>query len=109
MDTPVRLGRHEANNLRACRRRASPGSNGGEKLIAKLLISYIIGIIIFGTQPMYRFVSEPTPRRLYRDRDPRAPDLPSQYEALLDAVWAAEANWRFDDRLDQALSTRRAA
>jgi len=31
------------------------------------------------------------------------PDLPSQLEGLRDAVWIAEANWRFDDRLDLAL------
>jgi hypothetical protein len=31
------------------------------------------------------------------------PDLATQLEALLDAVWVAEANWRFDDRLDLAL------
>jgi hypothetical protein len=30
------------------------------------------------------------------------PDLPSQLEWLLDAVWEAEANWRFDDFLDLA-------
>ena len=32
--------------------------------------------------------------------DRRSPDLHSQFEALLDAVWEAEENWRFDDRLD---------
>ena len=37
----------------------------------------------------------------------RVPDLYSQFEALLDAVWQAEANWRFDDRLDQALKVTR--
>ena len=31
------------------------------------------------------------------------PDLATQFEALLDTVWEAEANWRFDDRLDLAL------
>ncbi|MGH7777727.1 MAG: hypothetical protein ACREPI_11205 [Candidatus Dormibacterales bacterium] len=30
------------------------------------------------------------------------PDLRSQLEATLDAVWEAEAGWRFDDRLDLA-------
>ena len=35
--------------------------------------------------------------------DPRVPDLQSQLEGLLDAVWLAEENWRFDDRLDQAI------
>jgi len=29
-------------------------------------------------------------------------DLASQLEDLLSAVWRAEANWRFDDRLDLA-------
>ena len=37
-----------------------------------------------------------------------APDLATQLEALLDAVWQAEANWRFDDRLDLALGVRSA-
>lgn len=39
--------------------------------------------------------------------DKPVPDLYSQFEALLDAVWLAEANWRFDDRLDQALKVAR--
>jgi hypothetical protein len=30
------------------------------------------------------------------------PDLQTQLEELLNAVWAAEANWRLDDRLDLA-------
>jgi hypothetical protein len=30
-------------------------------------------------------------------------DLQTQLEAFLDAVWAAEANWRLDDRIDLAL------
>jgi hypothetical protein len=30
------------------------------------------------------------------------PDLGSQFEDLLATVWASEANWRFDDRLDLA-------
>jgi hypothetical protein len=30
------------------------------------------------------------------------PDLGSQFEDLLVTVWASEANWRFDDRLDLA-------
>lgn len=37
----------------------------------------------------------------------RQPDLHSQLEDLLDAVWTAEDNWRFDDRLDIALGLRR--
>jgi hypothetical protein len=36
-----------------------------------------------------------------------APDLQSQLEELLDAVWDAEANWRLDDRIDLALGKRR--
>lgn len=36
-----------------------------------------------------------------------AADLPSQLEELLNAVWSAEENWRFDDRLDMALKLRR--
>lgn len=28
------------------------------------------------------------------------PQLHDQLEEILDAVWAAEENWRFDDRLD---------
>jgi hypothetical protein len=31
-------------------------------------------------------------------------DLQSQFEDLLAAVWRAEANWRFDDRMDLAIS-----
>ncbi|MGH7902695.1 MAG: hypothetical protein ACREPA_01035 [Candidatus Dormibacteraceae bacterium] len=37
----------------------------------------------------------------------RIPDLPSQLELLLSAVWAAERNWRFDDRLELAARLRR--
>ncbi len=33
-------------------------------------------------------------------------DLQSQLAELLDAVWSAEENWRFDDRLDMALKIR---
>jgi hypothetical protein len=36
-----------------------------------------------------------------------APDLHSQLEELLDSVWDAEANWRFDDRIDLALGKSR--
>ena len=63
----------------------------------------------------------PYPRRSYRTPAPApapaavstpapatgAPDLQSQLEGLLDAVWRAEADWRFNDRLDIALKTRR--
>jgi hypothetical protein len=41
-----------------------------------------------------------TPTKPSRSSD--AADLQSQFEDLLAAVWAAEANWRFDDRLDLA-------
>lgn len=30
-------------------------------------------------------------------------DLDTQFEDLLHAVWRAEENWRFDDRLELAL------
>jgi hypothetical protein len=33
-------------------------------------------------------------------------DLQSQLEAILDSVWKAEADWRFNDRLDMAFKTR---
>ncbi len=36
-----------------------------------------------------------------------APDLQTQFEAMLDAVWKAEADWRFNDRLDMAVNHRR--
>ena len=36
-------------------------------------------------------------------------DLHSQFEDILNAVWGAEENWRFDDRLDLALKARREA
>jgi hypothetical protein len=36
-----------------------------------------------------------------------APDLQTQLEELLDSVWEAEANWRFDDRIDLSLGKRR--
>lgn len=36
------------------------------------------------------------------------PDLPSQYESLLDEVWRCEADWRLDDRIDMAMKIRRA-
>lgn len=32
-----------------------------------------------------------------------APDLPSQFETILDSVWKAEANWTFDDKLGVAV------
>lgn len=65
----------------------------------------------------------PYPRRTFAP-DPAAPavtamtvpparaakpevDLQSQFEAILDAVWKAEADWRFNDRLDMAVKHRR--
>jgi hypothetical protein len=32
-----------------------------------------------------------------------APDLQTQFEDLLASVWAAEEEWRLDDRIDLAL------
>lgn len=34
-------------------------------------------------------------------------ELGTQYEEILAAVWKAEANWRFDDRLDLAIKNLR--
>jgi hypothetical protein len=34
-------------------------------------------------------------------------DLHSQLEELLDSVWRAEADWRFNDRIDLALKQSR--
>jgi len=34
-------------------------------------------------------------------------DLHTQLEELISAVWQAEANWRFDDRLDMSLKIKR--
>ncbi|MDQ6691203.1 MAG: hypothetical protein M3Z13_00400 [Candidatus Dormibacteraeota bacterium] len=42
-----------------------------------------------------------------RDRRPEVPDLHTQLEEVLSSVWAAEANWRFDDRIDLSLGKRR--
>ena len=47
-------------------------------------------------------------RRKHPGTAPKAaPDLQSQLEELLDTVWAAEANWRLDDRIDLSLGKRR--
>lgn len=57
----------------------------------------------------------PYPRRaLAPQRHAPAPaaggvDLHSQFEDILDVVWKAEAEWRFDDRLDMALKVPREA
>ncbi len=34
-------------------------------------------------------------------------ELHTELEELLSAVWQAEANWRFDDRLDMSLKVKR--
>ena len=34
---------------------------------------------------------------------PEIPDLPSQWESLLDQVWRCEADWRLWDRLDASV------
>ena len=51
----------------------------------------------------------PTRGRSRRPAGPAStPDLHTQLEELLNAVWDGEANWRWDDRLDLALKVRRA-
>jgi hypothetical protein len=93
-------------------------------LITDLLNLYSIAIMLSEeteatTRAMYQFPDGPTrwispalrhpAVKAFRPHpgDKRVPDLYSQFEALLDAVWQAEANWRFDDRLDQALKVAR--
>ena len=90
-------------------------------MITLLHNAYSAAIIIsqetYPAADMYQFPSDPTrwiaPRRppasAFRATalDQRIPDLHSQFEALLDAVWEAEENWRFDDRLDLALQEGR--
>jgi hypothetical protein len=52
----------------------------------------------------------PYPRRSFSSEPAPAPagvDLQSQFEAILDTVWKAEADWRFMDRLDMAMQRRR--
>jgi hypothetical protein len=39
---------------------------------------------------------------------PKAPDLQTQLEDLLHAVWAAEAMWRLEDRIERVLDDPRA-
>ena len=34
-------------------------------------------------------------------------DLATQFEAILDAVWKAEADWRLNDRIDLAVGLDR--
>jgi len=43
-------------------------------------------------------VSRTPVHNLSRGSDP--PDLPSQFESLLDQVWRCEADWRLYDRID---------
>jgi hypothetical protein len=43
----------------------------------------------------------------FKRRSEPAPDLHTQLEELLAAVWGAEANWRFDDLLDVAVEGHR--
>lgn len=46
-------------------------------------------------------------KRTAIDRQPEVPDLHTQLEEVLSSVWAAEANWRLDDRIDLSLGKRR--
>ena len=39
--------------------------------------------------------------------DESDPDLQTQLEELLAAVWAGEEDWRLDDRIDLAMKLRR--
>ena len=39
----------------------------------------------------------------------RVPDIQSQLEGLLDQVWACEADWRLNDRIDLAVRVTRRA
>lgn len=41
------------------------------------------------------------------DRRREVPDLHTQLEEVLSSVWAAEANWRLDDRIDLSLGKLR--
>ena len=43
----------------------------------------------------------PTPKRH------TGPDLQTQFEDLLGTVWAAEEEWKLDDRIDLAMQVRR--
>jgi hypothetical protein len=42
-----------------------------------------------------------------RRSEPERPDLHSQLEELRMHVWACEAEWRLDDRIDLALKVKR--
>ena len=57
---------------------------------------------------MKTITTKPQPGEPARRRAPSGPpDLHSQLEGLLDAVWDSEANWRLDDRIDLATRSRR--
>jgi hypothetical protein len=42
-----------------------------------------------------------------RPRNDDPPDLQTQLEAMLDAVWTAEDDWRLDDRIELSLAVER--
>ncbi|MGH7881580.1 MAG: hypothetical protein ACREN8_01535 [Candidatus Dormibacteraceae bacterium] len=42
-----------------------------------------------------------------KDVRDETPDLQTQLEAIFDAVWQSEAEWRLDDRIDLSLSLER--
>ena len=37
------------------------------------------------------------------DQETSTPDLATQFEAILASVWAAEEEWRLDDRISMAV------
>jgi hypothetical protein len=42
-----------------------------------------------------------------QQRKDDTPDLQTQLEGILDAVWASEEEWRLDDRISLALAVER--
>ncbi len=52
--------------------------------------------------------ARPRPWPVERSDEQLGVDLRTQLEDLLSAVWAAEANWRLDDRIDLAVRRWRA-
>lgn len=57
---------------------------------------------------MKAITAKPPPEEPMRRRAASGPpDLQSQLEGLLDAVWESEDNWTLDDRIDLATGTRR--
>jgi hypothetical protein len=50
--------------------------------------------------------SEPTPQPAVR-QPLESPDLQTQLEAILHAVWTREAEWRAEDRIDLAVRLHR--